>query len=188
MLWDRCSLWKKRALTLNSATDFCYLIVCNRHVYRICFQSLVGKYLLCWQWKKSGHPYLKRRRARRKEYYFYFSINSHSPYYLKVVPFCIISLKFKKKNEPLQIPSPNAKMKTGMEKFFLSYLGLPGGTSSKEPTCHCKKHKRGGFDLWVEKEEMATHSSILAWRMPWTEKPGRLRVHRVAESDTTEAT
>ena len=32
---------------------------------------------------------------------------------------------------------------------------------------------------------MATHSSILAWRIPWTEKPGGL-VHRVAESDTTE--
>ena len=35
---------------------------------------------------------------------------------------------------------------------------------------------------------MATHSSILAWRIPWTEEPGRNTVHRVAESDTTEAT
>ena len=24
-------------------------------------------------------------------------------------------------------------------------------------------------------EEMTTHSSILAWRIPWTEEPGRLR-------------
>ena len=24
----------------------------------------------------------------------------------------------------------------------------------------------------VPREGMATHSSILAWRMPWTEKPG----------------
>ena len=32
-------------------------------------------------------------------------------------------------------------------------------------------------------EEMATHSSILAWRIPWTEEPGGLQ-----ESDTTEAT
>ena len=24
-------------------------------------------------------------------------------------------------------------------------------------------------------EEMATHSSILAWKTPWTEKPGRLQ-------------
>ena len=23
-------------------------------------------------------------------------------------------------------------------------------------------------------EEMATHSSVLAWRIPWTEEPGRL--------------
>ena len=31
-------------------------------------------------------------------------------------------------------------------------------------------------------KEMATHSSILAWRIPWTEEPGRLQstVHRVA--------
>ena len=25
------------------------------------------------------------------------------------------------------------------------------------------------------KEGMATHSSILAWRVPWTEEPGRLQ-------------
>ena len=32
---------------------------------------------------------------------------------------------------------------------------------------------------------MATHSSILAWRTPWTEEPGRLwLVHRVAKSWT----
>ena len=35
-------------------------------------------------------------------------------------------------------------------------------------------------------EGMATHSSILAWRIPWTEEPGRLTVHGVAESDMTE--
>ena len=34
---------------------------------------------------------------------------------------------------------------------------------------------------------MATHSVILAWRIPWTEEPGGNTVHRVAESDTTEA-
>ena len=29
-------------------------------------------------------------------------------------------------------------------------------------------------DMQMEKE-MATHSSILAWRIPWTEEPGRLQ-------------
>ena len=28
-------------------------------------------------------------------------------------------------------------------------------------------------------EEMATRSSILAWGIPWTEKPGRLQVHGI---------
>ena len=30
---------------------------------------------------------------------------------------------------------------------------------------------------------MATHSSIFAWKIPWTEEPGRL-VHGVAKSQT----
>ena len=36
-------------------------------------------------------------------------------------------------------------------------------------------------------KEMTIHSSILVWKIPWTEEPGRLdRVHGVAELDTTE--
>jgi len=33
-------------------------------------------------------------------------------------------------------------------------------------------------------KEMVTHSSILAWRIPWTEKPGRLQSNGVAKSRT----
>lgn len=32
------------------------------------------------------------------------------------------------------------------------------------------------------KKEMATHSSILTWRIPWTEKPGGLWGHRVGHN------
>ena len=35
---------------------------------------------------------------------------------------------------------------------------------------------------------MTTHSSILAWRIPWTEKPGGLQSVGWKESDTTEET
>ena len=36
-------------------------------------------------------------------------------------------------------------------------------------------------------KEMATHSSILAWEMPWTEELGGLQAHGIAEeSDTTQ--
>ena len=30
------------------------------------------------------------------------------------------------------------------------------------------------------KKAMATHSSILVWRIPWTEEPGGLQVHGVS--------
>ena len=40
--------------------------------------------------------------------------------------------------------------------------------------------------LYME-EEMGTHSSVLAWKIPWTEEPGRLQSMRVAkEWDVTE--
>jgi len=35
-------------------------------------------------------------------------------------------------------------------------------------------------------KKMVTHSSILAWRIPWTEKPDRLQSMGSQESDTTE--
>ena len=38
------------------------------------------------------------------------------------------------------------------------------------------------------KDDMATHSSILAWRIPWTEDPGGLQSIGPKESDTTEVT
>ena len=35
-------------------------------------------------------------------------------------------------------------------------------------------------------KEMATHSSILAWRIPWTEEPGGLQFMWLKELDMTE--
>ena len=35
-------------------------------------------------------------------------------------------------------------------------------------------------------EEMATHSSIFAWRIPWTEDPGRLQSMGLQELNVTE--
>ena len=46
-------------------------------------------------------------------------------------------------------------------------------------------------ETWVQsldqevplEKEMATHSSILAWEVPWTEEPGRLRGHKRVRQD-----
>ena len=50
------------------------------------------------------------------------------------------------------------------------------------PRGQTAKHLPATQDTWVPslgredplEKEMATHSSILAWRIPWTEEPGRL--------------
>ena len=67
---------------------------------------------------------------------------------------------------------------TGLEETLVVvciYTGLPSGSDSKETGLQCRRPR---FDPWVGKnleKEMATHSSILAWRIPWTEKGGRLQ-------------
>ena len=51
--------------------------------------------------------------------------------------------------------------------FTSRYLGFPGGSVVKNPPANAGKDP-------LEKE-MATHSSILACRIPWTEEPGGLQ-------------
>ena len=44
------------------------------------------------------------------------------------------------------------------------------------------------FHFHVLEKEMATHSSVLAWRIPGMGEPGGLPSMQSAESDTTEVT
>ena len=41
-------------------------------------------------------------------------------------------------------------------------MGFPVGTSGKEPTCQCRRHKRCRFDPWVRK---------IPWRRKWQPTP-----------------
>ena len=58
---------------------------------------------------------------------------------------------------------------------FCLLRSFPGGSGSKESTSvqETQVSSLGQEDLL--EEEMAIHSSILAWRIPWTEKPGGLQ-------------
>ena len=54
------------------------------------------------------------------------------------------------------------------------YLDFPGGSVGKS-VCNTGDRVRSlGKEDALEKE-MATHSSTLAWRIPWMEEPGRLQ-------------
>ena len=53
--------------------------------------------------------------------------------------------------------------------------GFPGGSVLKSPPANAGDMGLiPGSGRSLEKE-MATHSSILAWEIPWTEEPGRLQ-------------
>ena len=53
------------------------------------------------------------------------------------------------------------------------------------PTMRETRFQSLGVEDALEKE-MATRSSPLAWKIPWTEEPGRLQSMGSQESDTTE--
>ena len=59
--------------------------------------------------------------------------------------------------------------------------GFPGGLDGKESACNAGD--LGSILGWEDplEEGMATLSSILAWRIPWTEEPGGL-LHGVTKS------
>ena len=67
----------------------------------------------------------------------------------------------------------------------LKTRGLPCSSVGKESSCNAGD--RVQFLGWENPlgKKMATHSSILAWRIPWTEKPSRLQSMGLQESDTT---
>ena len=63
--------------------------------------------------------------------------------------------------------------------FFLItpifWRGFPGGSNGKESACNAEDPSLiPGLEYPLE-EGMATHSSILAWRIPWTEEPRGLQ-------------
>ena len=60
---------------------------------------------------------------------------------------------------------------------FYTYVfwDFPGGSVAKN--LPAKQEMWVPFLSWEDplEKEMATHSSILAWRIPWTEEPGGLQ-------------
>ena len=60
----------------------------------------------------------------------------------------------------------------------MHWRGSPGSSAVRNPPANAGDARDGGRSLGLEdppEKEMATHSSIRAWRISWTEEPGRLQ-------------
>ena len=53
-------------------------------------------------------------------------------------------------------------------------IGLPCGSHGKESACNAGDRVPSLGQEYVLVKGMATHSSNLAWEIPWTEEPGRV--------------
>ena len=73
----------------------------------------------------------------------------------------------------LEVGSPGAKLRWKYEEIWLP-LGFPGGSDSKESSCNAGELGSIPRLGSSPRDGMATPSSILAWRVPWTEAPGGL--------------
>ena len=69
-----------------------------------------------------------------------------------------------------QAHSPNGDKK----KIWTNFASLVAQRLKRLPPMWETWVRSLGWEDPLEKE-MATHSSILAWRIPWTEEPGRLQ-------------
>ena len=69
---------------------------------------------------------------------------------------------------------------------------LPWWLSGKESACQCRRlHVLSLGQEDPMEEELATHSTVLVWRSPWTEEPGGLQSvgsQRVGHDSTMTAT
>ena len=81
-----------------------------------------------------------------------------------------------------QLETLHATMKTKIScaqlKSSAPKKGFPGGTGGKEPALQQEMEETQAPSLGREdplEGEMATHSSIFAWRIPGTEEPGGLQ-------------
>ena len=79
----------------------------------------------------------------------------------------------------LPCPPPGDRPNPGLEAGSPALQALPSEPPGKEPACQQRKCKTQVQSLGREdtlEKGMATHSSILAWKIPWAEEP---MVHRV---------
>ena len=75
---------------------------------------------------------------------------------------------------------------TSALSFFVEIHGPPSHLSGKGSTCNAGDSESvPGSERFLDKE-VATHSSILSWEIPWTEEAGGLQSIGVTEPNTTE--
>ena len=83
----------------------------------------------------------------------------------------------------MRLKTRSWKKQTSATSIYWALTSLVAQTVKRLPAVQETRVQSLGWEDPLEKK-MATHSSTLAWKIPWTEEPGRLQSHGVAKSQT----
>ena len=101
-----------------------------------------------------------------------------APSFLKLPPLCYSHVSLS--------PSALGRLRAGFSLDLRSWFKSPGLSALAQSSLRVAQRLKRlppMWETWVQslgqedplEKEMATHSSILAWRIPWMEEPGRLQ-------------
>ena len=83
---------------------------------------------------------------------------------------------------------PLCFLPAGTQRGAHSVLAGAWCLSSKDPSCQGRRRERRQFDPWAGKipcrRAWQTHSTVVAWRIPWTEEPAGLQLMESQKSLT----
>ena len=100
-----------------------------------------------------------------------------------------VEMKWRDSRKGMVPPSPGLQSRIQIQSPKSSWAAVLGlsrwfsGKRNRLPMQEMWRVQSLGWEDPLEKE-MATHSSILAWRIPWTEEPGRLQSMGSQKSQT----
>ena len=135
------------------------------------------------EWTLKTLRYVKEVR-QKQPHVIWFYLNKIFRIYFILLLFGTVC----KNNYFLKIWFLKYPLKSTVPKIFLDiYLELPGWCSGQESAYQCRRHGSIPGLGRSPAGENGTHSSILAWKIPWTEEPGAT-AHRVAKSRTQPGT
>ena len=85
----------------------------------------------------------------------------------------------------VEIPEAEQNLKKKNKKFLYTWASLVAQSVKNLPAVQETWVRSPGWEDPLEKE-MATHSSIIAWKNSWTEEPGELQSKGPQRVGTTE--
>ena len=158
-----------------------------RHFIKTASIMTLGKICILYYVKKQTFPWgIQQNHEGPQDQYCCYSLSCFLSYVKMIMLLSLDILEYE------SFPCLLIFIYMKREFWYQSSIGFPGWVLLvKDPSANAGDLRdSGSISGWKDplEEGMATHCSIPAWRILWTEEPGGLHPQGYKESDTTEVT